>query len=164
MDSPKSSEGEEEDEDDPIQEPPPAKWDFFKPFGGARPSKDVKSEELEEEDDSEGKDGEEGEEGEDSWIVEDDGPEGVPELPAAFNMSSHQDLSHHFKIVCQLFVHLVVRSPSQRASFIQDVKAGEHLNISPKPLFHIVYCPVGFRLLQPKTIISMRLCRRSGGR
>lgn len=168
IDSPKSSEDEEEDDDDPIQEPPRAKWDFFKPFGGARPSKDVKSgEELEEEDDNGVKDEEEGEEGEDSWIVEDDGPEGVPELPVAFNMSSHQDLSHHFKIVCQLFVHLVVRSPSQRASFIQDVKAGEHLNISPKPLFHVeynVYCPMGFRLLQPKMNISMRPCRRSGGR
>ncbi|KAF9792733.1 hypothetical protein BJ322DRAFT_997286 [Thelephora terrestris] len=126
IDSPKSS--EEEDEEDPIQEPSRAKWDFFRPFGGARPSKDVKSdEEVEEEDDNEGNNEEEdGEEGEDSWIVEDDDPEGVPELPVAFNMSSHQDLSHHFKIVCQLFVHLVVRTPSQRASFIQDIKADDY--------------------------------------
>jgi hypothetical protein len=69
--------------------------------------------------------------------VEDDGPEGVPELPVAFNMSSHQDLSHHFKIICQLFVHLAVRSPSQRVSFIQDVKAGKHMNRFQRP-FHMI--------------------------
>ena len=60
--------------------------------------------------------------------MEDDGPDDVPELPVAFNMSSHQDLSHHFKIICQLFVHLVVRSPSQRVSFIEEIKAGKHMN------------------------------------
>jgi len=126
VDSPGSSEVEDEEKAEPLPIPGPsrAKYDFFKPFAGAKPSKGVVS------DEEVGDEGEEGdeEEGENSWIVDDDGPEGVPELPVAFNMSSHQDLSHHFKIICQLLVHLAVRSPSQRVSFMQDVKACEHMN------------------------------------
>lgn len=122
MDSAGSSEAE--DEEELVAESPRAKWDFFKPFAGAKPSKGIQSdEEIGDEEEEEGKDEEEEDE---DWIVEDEGGEGVPELPVAFNMSSHQDLSHHFKIICQLFVHLAVRSPSRRASFIQDIKAGEH--------------------------------------
>jgi hypothetical protein len=165
--SPKSSEGEDE-EDELISESSGTKWNFFKPFAGAKPPKGVESdEELEEESEDGGKGKEEGEGGEDGWIVEDEGLEDVPELPTAFNMSSHQDLSHHFKIICQLFVHLAVRSPSQRVSFIQDVKAGEYLNISSIPPFHVgfdTYCPTGLGLLQPKTITSMPHCQRSGER
>ena len=126
VDSLGSSEAEDED-DEPLPEPSRGKHDFFKPFAGAKPSKGITSDEEIEDEDDDGGGGEEEEEDENSWIVEDDGPEGVPELPVAFNMSSHQDLSHHFKIICQLFVHLAVRSPSQRVSFMQDVKAGEHL-------------------------------------
>lgn len=130
VDSPGSSEAEDE-EDKPLPGPSRGKPDFFKPFAGAKPSKGVSSDvEIEDESDNENQDEEEGE---NSWIVEDDGPDGVPELPVAFNMSSHQDLSHHFKIICQLFVHLAVRSPSQRVSFMQDVKAGEHMNSLQNP-------------------------------
>ena len=173
VDSPKSSEGEDDDEDEdeePLPEPSRVKWDFFKPFAGARRSKGIEpDEEVEDEDKDEdgGKGEEEGGEGENDWIVEDDGLEGVPELPMAFNMSSHQDLSHHFKIICHLFVHLAVLSPSRRASFIQDIKAGEHLNITPKSPFHMiydVYCPVGFRVFQLKTSTSTLLCQRSDER
>ena len=124
----------EDEEDEPMLEPSRNKWDFFKPFAGAKPSKGVESdEEVKEEDEDECQD-EEGE-GENSWIVEDDGLDGIPELPAAFSMSSHQDLSHHFKIICQLFVHLAVRSPSRRVSFMQDVKAGEGFEYPPGLLF-----------------------------
>lgn len=131
VDSPGSSEAEDEEEAEPLPTPRPShvKYDFFKPFAGAKPSKGIASdEEVEVEEEEE-------EEGENSWIVDDDGPEGVPELPVAFNMSSHQDLSHHFKIICQLFVHLAVRSPSQRVSFMQDVKACEHMNVLQKAPF-----------------------------
>jgi len=103
---------------------------------------------------------EEGEEGENSWIVDDDGPEGVPELPVAFNMSSHQDLSHHFKIICQLFVHLAVRSPSQRVSFMQDVKACEHMNLFQKHMISEFSCLAAY--VQPRTVTFMQPCRRSG--
>ena len=137
MGSPGSSEAEDEEAEEvealPIPGPSRVKYDFFKPFAGAKPSKVVVSdEEVEDEVEVE-----EEEEGENSWIVEDDGPEGVPELPVAFNMSSHQDLSHHFKIICQLFVHLAVRSPSQRVSFMQDVKACKHMNPFQKRSFHM---------------------------
>jgi hypothetical protein len=164
VDSPQSSEGEDE-EDEVLSEPPREKWNFFKPFAGAKPSNDVESdEEVKDEGDDGGKGEEEGEGGEDSWIVEDEGLEGVPELPTAFNMSSHQDLSHHFKIICQLFVHLAVRSPSQRVSFIQDVKAGEHLNVSLSRGMRYS-SPHGARgLLQPKTITFMPRCQRSDER
>jgi len=126
----------EEEEDELPSGPSHSKWDFFKPFAGAKPSKGVGSdEEVKDEDGDESVDEEDEEEN--SWIVEDDGPDGVPELPVAFNMSSHQDLSHHFKIICQLFVHLVVRSPSQRVTFIQEVKAGEHMNCLQRS-FHMI--------------------------
>lgn len=123
MDSPGSSEAEEEEEEDePLLGLSRGKYDFFKPFAGAKPPKGTTpDEEVEGESDDENQD----EEGENDWIVEDEGPGDVPELPVAFNMSSHQDLSHHFKIICQLLVHLAVRSPSQRVSFMQDVRTGE---------------------------------------
>lgn len=146
VDSPGSSEGEDE-EDELLLESPRTKRDFFKPFAGSKPSNPKSEEEAEDEGDRGGQSEEEGEGDEDSWIVEDDGLEGVPELPTAFNMSSHQDLSHHFKIICQLFVHLAVRSPSQRVSFIQDIKAGEHLSMSTDTPFHMVtisIAPRGF--------------------
>jgi len=136
VDSPGSSEAEEEEAEPlplPLPGPSRVKYDFFKPFAGAKPSKGVMSdEEVEVEEEEEEEEG-----GENSWIVEDDGPESVPELPVAFNMSSHQGLSHHFKIICQLFVHLAVRSPSQRMSFMQDVKACEHMNIFQSS-FHMI--------------------------
>ena len=36
------------------------------------------------------------------------------ELPAEFSMNTYQDLLHHFKIVCQLFVHMAVQDPEER--------------------------------------------------
>ncbi|KAI6099879.1 hypothetical protein EDD16DRAFT_1657460 [Pisolithus croceorrhizus] len=45
---------------------------------------------------------------EDDFIVEDiqDGVQAVRSFPAAYSMNAHQDLTHHFKIICQLFVHM----------------------------------------------------------
>ena len=159
VDSPGSSEAEDE-AGDPVPGPSRGKYEFFKPFAGAKPSKGATSdEEGESESDEENQDEEE--EGENSWIVEDDGPGDVPELPVAFNMSSHQDLSHHFKIICQLLVHLAVRSPSQRVSFMQDVKAGEYIN-DLQSTFHMT--PVAVVLVQPRMDTFMLRCQRSGER
>ncbi|KAH7889668.1 hypothetical protein F5I97DRAFT_1846179 [Phlebopus sp. FC_14] len=58
----------------------------------------------------------------DDFIVEDDthgGP--VMQLPVAFSMSTHQDLAHHFKTICQLFVHMAVRPLSERRPFFEHV-------------------------------------------
>ncbi|KAF8522274.1 hypothetical protein BU17DRAFT_44843 [Hysterangium stoloniferum] len=54
----------------------------------------------------------------DGFIVEDDSDqEKIPELPAMFSMGTFQDLSHHFKVICQLFVHVAVQQPGQRANY-----------------------------------------------
>lgn len=45
--------------------------------------------------------------------MEDDNSQAV-ELPAEFSMGTYQDLLHHFKIVCQLFVHMAVRDEEER--------------------------------------------------
>jgi hypothetical protein len=45
------------------------------------------------------------EDSEEAFIVQDDDAPDSYQLPAEFSMDSHQDLMHHFKIVCQLFVH-----------------------------------------------------------
>lgn len=81
-----SDESEEEaHEDDPDA-----------PIPGARPEW---GEEEEEEDQYEDID---------DFIIQDEGNVQVANLPAAFSMNTHQDLAHHFKIVCQYHVHLAV--------------------------------------------------------
>ncbi|GJJ12121.1 hypothetical protein Clacol_006362 [Clathrus columnatus] len=52
------------------------------------------------------------------FIVEDDEP--LVELPPMFNMGTFQDLSHHFKVVCQLFVHLSIKKRGHRTDFIKE--------------------------------------------
>ncbi|KAI0035079.1 hypothetical protein K488DRAFT_76856 [Vararia minispora EC-137] len=53
-----------------------------------------------------------------SFIVDDDAT-AVTNLPAVFSMSAHQDLTHHFKIICQLFVHMAVRPTEERRAFMK---------------------------------------------
>ena len=72
------------------------------PFSHARPDNGA------EDDDNAGQ-----EEEEDNFIVEDDSIQAI-ELPAEFSMNTYQDLLHHFKIVCQLFVHMAVHDEDER--------------------------------------------------
>jgi hypothetical protein len=65
------------------------------PIRGARPTHNLNGDDDDEEEDDI-----------DGFVVQDD--EAQVELPAEFNMNSHQDLSHQFKIICQLFVHAAV--------------------------------------------------------
>jgi hypothetical protein len=44
----------------------------------------------------------------DGFVVDDDENQAPVELPTQYSMDTHQDLSHHFKIICQLFVHAAV--------------------------------------------------------
>ena len=53
------------------------------------------------------------EEGEEEGFIVEDGDQAV-ELPAEFSMNTYQDLLHHFKIVCQLFVHMAVHDADER--------------------------------------------------
>ena len=97
-DSSQSEETQDEDEDDET------------PFVGARPDGDPEEEVIVTP-------------GEDSFIV-DDGDDIVPVLPALFSMNTHQDLAHHFKVICQLFVHLAVSPVRTRRKLMESVLRG----------------------------------------
>jgi hypothetical protein len=55
----------------------------------------------------------------DDFVVQDDGA-AIPELPMAFSLHSHQDMSHDFKVVCQLFVHLAMIPMDERRTFMEE--------------------------------------------
>ncbi|PPR08089.1 hypothetical protein CVT24_010550 [Panaeolus cyanescens] len=80
--------------------------DSVVPFSGSRPSEDYDNEEDPESDDD----------SESNFIVEDTE---TFELPLQFSRESHADLSHQFKKVFQLFVHVAVQQPSHRAKFMK---------------------------------------------
>lgn len=61
----------------------------------------------------------------DDFIVEDEDGTGTAGLPAMFSMSSHQDLSHQFKVVCQYFVHLAVTSDRSRKRKADELLEGK---------------------------------------
>ena len=56
------------------------------------------------------------------FIEEDSGA--AIELPVEFSMNTYQDLMHHFKIICQLFVHLAVQEPENRRDFMEEQLKG----------------------------------------
>ncbi|KAF9454514.1 hypothetical protein P691DRAFT_716911 [Macrolepiota fuliginosa MF-IS2] len=86
--------------------------DQLKPFKGAIPSSnDVDSLFDERDSDSDGSS---------SFIVEDDSQAVAAELPSEFSMRSHDDLSHQFKIIFQLFVHITVSPIVNRHAFMED--------------------------------------------
>jgi Domain of unknown function (DUF4211) len=94
-----------EEEDSGSDESSHVVTDFVEPFEGAKPD-DGNDSQLTEID---------------SFIVEDAETEIIPALPALFSMNTHQDLAHHFKIICQLFVHLAVRPARERKVFMREV-------------------------------------------
>ncbi|KAG1715708.1 hypothetical protein ID866_1471 [Astraeus odoratus] len=89
------------------------------------------SEELSEDSGSESDDDPTNSAEDDDFIVEDDSRGALAiQLPAAFSMNTHQDLSHHFKVICQLFVHMAVRPPHERRPFMQHVlKKEEYFSV-----------------------------------
>jgi hypothetical protein len=87
----------------------------FTPFRGAKPHQGSDSED----------DAEEEEEEEDDFVVADDPNQTAALLPVMFSMDTHQDLSHHFKIICQLFVHLAVQPTEKRKPFMDAVQTTE---------------------------------------
>jgi hypothetical protein len=103
--SSQSADENEEDEDTQL----------FTPFEGARPDADDEEKSLHNESFQAPKD--------DSFIVEDNEP--TAELPVEYSMNTHQDLAHHFKIICQLFVYLAVRPVAERRSFMEDAMKSE---------------------------------------
>lgn len=87
-----------------------------KPFAGARPHTGDDSDASVFED-----------EGLSGFIEEDSVNAIAPELPAEFSMNTYQDLMHHFKIICQLFVHLAVQDPEDRQSFMEQSLKGNRI-------------------------------------
>ncbi|KAG9318509.1 hypothetical protein JVU11DRAFT_600 [Chiua virens] len=82
------------------------------PFKGAKPHRSGESDASQDEiDDSE--------EAEDDFIVDDAHGAPAMQLPAAFSLSTHQDLIHHFKIICQLLVHVAVQPLVDRRPFFE---------------------------------------------
>jgi hypothetical protein len=92
--------------------------DVDAPFAGAKPSGSFDEDADDDDDDDAAGAGMEDED-EDTFIVDDGDDAGVPiELPVAFNMATHQDMGHHFKIICQMFVHALVAE--DRENFMLD--------------------------------------------
>ncbi|TBU50876.1 hypothetical protein BD309DRAFT_985491 [Dichomitus squalens] len=103
------SESEEDEEEDPV------------PFAGAKPhdGSDHSHDEAAEEEE------------EDTFIVEDDSAQAI-DLPAEFSMGTYQDLLHHFKIVCQMFVHIVVHDPEDRAEVGDRLRENQYFSVPLK--------------------------------
>ena len=107
------------------------------PFAGARPDVSSDAEHDENEDTTQDQD--------ENWIVDDEGPSSAV-LPTEFSMDTHQDLMHHFKIICQLFVHLAVLPAGERASFIKHHSEGTYFYRD----CHEALPPYSYFTLRPK--------------
>lgn len=92
----------------------PEDEDEVVPFADARPSRRDIHEDDEDDDSDEGDAADD-----DTFIVEDDNAV-APELPAEFSMNTYQDLLHHFKIICQLFVHISVHPLEDRETVVNQ--------------------------------------------
>lgn len=62
--------------------------------------------------------------GEEDFIVDDAHGGPAIQLPLEFSLSTHQDLVHHFKIICQLFVHVAVQPLGDRGPFFERALKG----------------------------------------
>lgn len=76
---------------------------------GARPHQEGMSDFSDDDDEGEGLSG----------FIEEDSNAAI-ELPTEFSMNTYQDLMHHFKIICQLFVHLAVQPREERRPFMEQ--------------------------------------------
>ncbi|KDQ07905.1 hypothetical protein BOTBODRAFT_38344 [Botryobasidium botryosum FD-172 SS1] len=63
----------------------------------------------------------------DSFIVQDD--DSSIQLPDEFSMDAHQDLSHHFKVICQLFVHMACKPASKRLDLVEQLIQESYFSI-----------------------------------
>ncbi|KAI8998559.1 hypothetical protein BD414DRAFT_475410 [Trametes punicea] len=95
--------------------------DLIEPFANARPRAGFGEE-------SDG-DRDIGADEDDTFIVEDDSTAAV-ELPAEYSMNTYQDLLHHFKIVCQLFVHMAVHDPEDRSEVATRLQQNQYFTVA----------------------------------
>ncbi|EMD38402.1 hypothetical protein CERSUDRAFT_113556 [Gelatoporia subvermispora B] len=104
----------------PQPDPDSEEIDESAPFAHARPNHASPSDNSEPDEDREAAN--------DSFIVEDDSVV-VPELPAEFSMNTHQDLMHHFKVICQLFLHLAVQQPGDRDDAMDELLNNQYFAV-----------------------------------
>ncbi|GBE81968.1 hypothetical protein BKA93DRAFT_821589 [Sparassis latifolia] len=64
----------------------------------------------------------------DNFILEDDTTTAL-ELPAEFSMDTHQDLTHQFKIICQLFVHVAVHKARDRRAAMKQLLENAYFSV-----------------------------------
>lgn len=92
------------------------------PIPGAQPHQlDSDESQLEDEDDAD-----ESQDVKDFIVEDDDGDTAPVQLPAAFSMHTYQDLAHHFKVICQYLVHLIVVSSSRRKKVSDQLLVGQY--------------------------------------
>ncbi|KAG8896036.1 hypothetical protein FRB99_000215 [Tulasnella sp. 403] len=89
------------------------------PFKSARPDGDALSDVENEENDED-----------EEFIVHDSDDGAGVELPAQFSRQSHQDDSMHFKVICQLFVHLALQPPEDREEFMRKARQNDYFSVS----------------------------------
>ena len=78
-----------------------------------------------------------------SGFIEEDSINAIaPDLPAEFSMNTYQDLMHHFKIICQLFVHLAVQDPEDRQSFMEQSLKGINVLCLTEYDAHCAFRPI----------------------
>src|SRR5882762_5411368 len=94
------------------------------PFAGAKPTNSIDVDDLDDDIDQDNNKTVSDSEAAD-FIVEDDSQVVAPRLPTAFSMNTHQDLAHHFKVICQLFVHLAVIPEKERRAFMEQTMKGK---------------------------------------
>jgi len=51
------------------------------------------------------------------------------DLPLEFSKKSHSDIAHHFKIICQLYVHLATTKPKKRPNFIKKSLKDDYFSV-----------------------------------
>lgn len=134
------SDSEDEDEDEEENN--------AAPFAHARPPGNADDDEEEEVGD---------EDEDDTFIVEDDVSQAI-ELPAEFSMNSYQDLLHHFKIVCQLFVHMAVQDADERRDAATSLQQSERLSVSTK--FHSNDTSAKPRIADQYFSVPLKITRR----
>ncbi|KAI0748218.1 hypothetical protein C8Q80DRAFT_1170790 [Daedaleopsis nitida] len=105
----------EEDEDDEEND--------ATPFSHARPD----SEAVNDEEDEAREEG-----GDDEGFIVDDDTSNAIELPAEFSMNTYQDLLHHFKIICQMFVHMAVYDADEREDVVLKLQANQYFKVPLK--------------------------------
>ena len=125
------------------------------PIEGSAPSSSIFVEDEDEDEDGDGDDDDDEDDEvnslDDDFIVEDAATAPMDILPAQFSMTTHQGLQHHFKLVCQYFVHMILCHPSDKKQLATELLASTY-QLSITEITSITH--TGYRGLFQGTIAS----------